>query len=152
LYYRLNVLRLRMPALRERADDIELLAQHFLDVFREQHKGRVRGFGHAAQQAMRGFAWPGNVRELFNRVQRAAVVADGPLISVADLDLQDPPLNHATHSSLGLTRGSAEREAVVTCLRESRFNVSECARRLNVSRVTVYRLCKKYRLSPGQLR
>jgi two-component system response regulator HydG len=152
LYYRLNVLRLRMPALRERADDIELLAQYFLDVFREQHKGRVRGFGHAAQQAMRGFAWPGNVRELFNRVQRAAVVADGPLISVADLDLQDPPLNHATHSSLGLTRGSAEREAVVTCLRESRFNVSECARRLNVSRVTVYRLCKKYQLSPGQLR
>lgn len=152
LYYRLNVLRLRMPALREREDDTAQLAQYFLDVFRAQHKGGARGFSRAALQAMRGFAWPGNVRELLNRVQRAAVVAEGPLISVADLDLQDTPLNHAAGFSFGAARISAEREAVVNCLRESRFNVSECARRLNVSRVTVYRLCKKYQLSPGELR
>ena len=152
LYYRLNVLRLHMPALRERGGDIELLAQHFLDAFRLRHPGRARTFSGSARQAMRGFGWPGNVRELLNRVQRAAVVAEGTLISAADLDLLDAPSSVPLRPSLGLTRVSAEREAVLNCLRESRYNISECARRLNVSRVTVYRLCKKHRLELGGLR
>ena len=152
LYYRLNVLRLRMPALREREGDVELLAQHFLDAFLLRHPGRARAFSSSARQALRGFAWPGNVRELLNRVQRAAVVAEGTLISVADLDLQDTHLPLASHSSLDLTRVSAEREAVLNCLRECHYNISECARRLNVSRVTVYRLCKKHKLAVEGLR
>ncbi|KRE83667.1 Fis family transcriptional regulator [Rhodanobacter sp. Soil772] len=152
LYYRLNVLRLRMPALRERGGDVELLAQNFLDAFRLRHPGRARTFSSSARQAMRGFSWPGNVRELINRVQRAAVVAEGTLISASDLDLQDAQPSATPRSSLGLTRVSAEREAVLNCLRESRYNISECARRLNVSRVTVYRLCKKHRLELDGLR
>jgi two-component system, NtrC family, response regulator HydG len=146
LYYRLNVLRLRMPALRERADDVLQLAQLFLDAFRKQHDCHARTFSALARKALRDFAWPGNVRELLNRVQRAAVVAEGAQISVADLDLQDVVSMHTGHSSLGLTRTSAERDAVVACLRETRFNISECARRLKVSRVTIYRLCKKHQL------
>ncbi|MHB1059574.1 MAG: sigma-54 dependent transcriptional regulator [Rhodanobacter sp.] len=152
LYYRLNVLRLRMPALREREGDVELLAQHFLDAFRSRHNSRARAFGSGARLAMREFAWPGNVRELLNRVQRAAVVAEGSLISAADLDLQDAQAMSSVRSSLGLTRVSAEREAVLNCLRESHYNISECARRLNVSRVTVYRLCKKHKLELDGLR
>ena len=152
LYYRLNVLRLRMPALRQREGDVELLAQNFLDAFRLRHPGRARTFSGSARQAMREFGWPGNVRELLNRVQRAAVVAEGTLISAADLDLQDAQPSATPRSSLGLTRVSAEREAVLNCLRESRYNISECARRLNVSRVTVYRLCKKHRLELDGLR
>jgi DNA-binding NtrC family response regulator len=152
LYYRLNVLRLRMPALRERQDDVEVLAQQFLDAFREQHQTHARTFSRPAREALRGFAWPGNVRELLNRVQRAAVVAEDALISVADLDLQDASLLHVPRSSLGLTRVTAERDAVVACLRESRFNISECARRLNVSRVTIYRLCKKHQLALEDMR
>ncbi|TAM25189.1 MAG: sigma-54-dependent Fis family transcriptional regulator [Rhodanobacter sp.] len=150
LYYRLNVLRLRMPALREREDDMELLAQQFLEGFRAQHRCLARGFSRSALQAMRGFAWPGNVRELLNRVQRAAVLAEDALISVADLDLSatDPsPL-----AGLGRARVEVERETVVACLRASRFNISECARRLKVSRVTVYRLCKKHRLALAEMR
>jgi DNA-binding NtrC family response regulator len=146
LYYRLNVLRLRMPALRERGGDVELLAQHFLDAFRLRHPGRARTFSSSARRAMREFSWPGNVRELLNRVQRAAVVAEDALISAADLDLQDAQPAAPARSSLGLTRVSAEREAVLNCLRESHYNISECARRLKVSRVTVYRLCKKHQL------
>jgi two-component system, NtrC family, response regulator HydG len=152
LYYRLNVLRLRMPALRERADDVELLAQHFLDAFREQHSSCARLFSSAAKQVMRTFEWPGNVRELLNRVQRAAVVAEGALINVADLDLQDVSLSRTPRSSLGLTRVTAERDAVEACLRESRYNISECARRLKVSRVTIYRLCKKHQLALEEMR
>lgn len=152
LYYRLNVLRLRMPALREREGDVELLAQYFLDAFRLRHHSRAHAFSSQARQAMRGFAWPGNVRELLNRVQRAAVVAEGTLISAADLDLQDKQPISASRSSLGLTRVSAEREAILNCLHESHFNISECARRLNVSRVTVYRLCKKHKVALEELR
>jgi two-component system, NtrC family, response regulator HydG len=146
LYYRLNVLRLRMPGLREREDDVLQLAQLFLDAFRKQHECHARTFSALARKALRDFSWPGNVRELLNRVQRAAVVAEGAQISVQDLDLQDVVANRSGHSSLGLTRTSAERDAVVACLRETRFNISECARRLKVSRVTIYRLCKKHQL------
>ncbi len=152
LYYRLNVLRLRMPALRERGDDVELLAQQFLDAFREQHDTHAHAFSRQARDALRRFAWPGNVRELLNRVQRAAVVAEGTLIGVADLELQDELCDTTMPGSLGTTRVEAERAAVVACLRESRFNISECARRLKVSRVTVYRLCKKHRLALDELR
>lgn len=152
LYYRLNVLRLRVPTLREREGDIEGLAQHFLDAFREHHGSRARAFSSDARRALRYFAWPGNVRELINRVQRAAVMAENSLISASDLDLQDVQPQFANRSSLGLTRGSAERDAVVACLRESHFNISECARRLKVSRVTVYRLCKKHQVVLDALR
>jgi two-component system, NtrC family, response regulator HydG len=152
LYYRLNVLRLHMPALRERDGDVDLLAQHFLDAFRLRHqKSRARAFSRDARQAMRDFAWPGNVRELLNRVQRAAVVAEGTLISVADLDLQGTP-SAIGRSKLDPRRVSAEREAVLRCLHDSHFNVSECGRQLNVSRVTVYRLCKKHHIVLDALR
>ena len=152
LYYRLNVLRLPVPPLRERGHDILLLARHFLATFRRQHAAgtRVRDFGPRAEAALAAFAWPGNVRELMNRVRRAAVVAEGPLICADDLDLPegtDGVPHTPASSSLDLARAQAEREAIMACLRASRFNVSECARRLQVSRVTVYRLCKKYNVT-----
>ncbi|GAP65165.1 two component, sigma54 specific, transcriptional regulator, Fis family [Mizugakiibacter sediminis] len=146
LYYRLNVLRLHMPSLRERNGDVELLAHHFLDAFRREHGTRVRGFTQAAKDAMAAYPWPGNVRELMNRVRRAAVMADGPLITPAHLELAEPD-GMLPAFSLESARDSAERDMILDCLRESRFNVSECARRLKVSRVTVYRLCKKHGLA-----
>ena len=150
LYYRLNVLRVQMPALREREVDVDLLAQHFLDRFREQHGSHASGFNVAARRALREFHWPGNVRELVNRVQRAAVVAEEGLISVADLDLPTRP-GGSPVAGLDRARVSAERDALVNCLRETRFNVSECARRLGIARVTVYRLCKKHGLVLDEL-
>jgi DNA-binding NtrC family response regulator len=152
LYYRLNVLRLFMPPLRARDGDVCLLAQHVLDAFQAQAGSHAMGFTPAAHQAMRAFPWPGNVRELVNRVQRAAVVADAPLIGPGDLDL--PMVATAVEISPGLDgrRISAEREVVLACLRECRYNISECARRLQISRVTVYRLCKKHQLVLGEMR
>ncbi|MEW9573615.1 sigma 54-interacting transcriptional regulator [Rhodanobacter sp. Si-c] len=154
LYYRLNVLRLQIPPLRERGDDVELLAHRFLERFRERQACTVHGFESTALRAMRQYTWPGNVRELRNRVQRAAVMAEGALISTADLALPtDAPVRGTPVSAgLGVSRALAEREAVAACLRECRFNISECARRLRISRVTVYRLCKKHRLELQELR
>jgi len=140
-----------MPPLRERDGDIELLAQQFLETFRESYGTRARAFSTSARRAMNTFSWPGNVRELMNRVQRAAVVADDALITPEDLELTGDQRN-GINDSLGSARISAEREAIMDCLRASAFNVSECARRLRVSRVTVYRLCKKHQLALDQLR
>jgi two-component system response regulator HydG len=152
LFYRLNVLRLRVPPLRERSGDIDLLAQHFLESFRETYSTRARAFSASSRRAMNAFPWPGNVRELMNRVQRAAVVAEDALISPVDLELDCEDAQLQRRASLGNARTSAERDAIVACLRDSAFNISECARRLRVSRVTVYRLCKKHRLALDEMR
>jgi len=141
LYYRLNVLRLPMPSLRERGDDIALLAHHFLDRFRQHHTARARGFSAQALRAIAEFDWPGNVRELLNRVQRAAVIAEQELISAADLELAGGP---AVRAQLQQARADAERETLLASLRQSQYNVSACARKMRVSRVTVYRLCRKH--------
>ncbi|HEY0334506.1 MAG TPA: sigma-54 dependent transcriptional regulator [Stenotrophomonas sp.] len=141
LFYRLNVLRLPMPALRERGDDIALLAHHFLDRFRQHHHARARGFSAQALRAIAEFPWPGNVRELLNRVQRAAVTAEQELIEAADLELADAS---GDKPRLQQVRADAEREALLASLRQSHYNISECARRMRISRVTVYRLCRKH--------
>ena len=153
LFYRLNVLRLHLPALADRGADISLLAQHFLDEFRLKHTTRARAFSRDALRAMRTFDWPGHVRELLNRVQRAAVTAEAELITAAELELGD--LAHATQGdggALDLAREAAEREAILGCLQDSGGNISETARRLKVSRVTVYRLCRKHGLDLDALR
>ena len=145
LYYRLNVLRLPMPALRDRGNDVLLLAEHFLRSFRNRHPGRARGFDPGARVAMRHFDWPGNVRELLNRVQRAAIVSEHELISAIDLDLAnaDAPSPRAV---LQDARGQVERDVLLRTLKMHGYNVSACARHMQVSRVTVYRLCRKHRL------
>jgi DNA-binding NtrC family response regulator len=120
----------------------------YADFFAGRDRLHGRRFAPMAQKRLCVYAWPGNVRELRNRVQRAAVLAEGALISAADLALPVGATEHAdpAGASLGVSRASAERETIAACLRDCRFNISECARRLQISRVTVYRLCKKHRL------
>ena len=148
LYYRLNVLRLAMPPLRKRDGDIELLSRQFLRNFRMRHPTRARGYTTEARQAMDRFPWPGNVRELLNRVQRAAITAEGELISSADLEL-----NLSTDGAqLNKARNHAERETLLSCLQQSQYNISACARLMKVSRVTIYRMCRKHQLELEALR
>lgn len=142
LYYRLNVLRLPMPALRERDGDVELLAEHFLAGFRQRHATRARGFSDAARRALREHSWPGNVRELLNRVQRAAVITEADLIECADLELAPADGGEACD----------ERDQLLACLAHSGYNISACARRMRVSRVTVYRMCQRHGLRLDALR
>lgn len=151
LFYRLNVLRLPMPALRDRGSDILLLAHHFLASFRERHVTRARGFSSDATRAMERFTWPGNVRELLNRVQRAAIVADAELIGPSDLELL-PTQPAVPQRVLHDARQSAERDTLLQALRQSDFNITACARQMQVSRVTVYRLCRKHQVALPELR
>lgn len=142
LYYRLHVLHLHMPPLRERHGDIELLANHFLQKFSLEEHGRNHGFTHRAMRAMQNYAWPGNVRELINRVRRALTMCEDALITPGDLGLEAGPPPEI--QGLGRVRAAAEREAVQSTLRATGHNISLAARNLGISRVTLYRLLEKH--------
>ncbi|MEK7839663.1 MAG: sigma 54-interacting transcriptional regulator, partial [Pseudomonadota bacterium] len=147
LYYRLHVLNLQVPPLRDRTGDVELLARFFFDKFSKDHRPQVKGFGLRAIQAMNEHAWPGNVRELINRVRRAMVMSEKRMISAEDLGL----LTTAAHSSRILTldqaRAQAEKSAIQSCLQRSRENITRAAHDLGVSRVTLYRLMEKHAIT-----
>ena len=147
LYYRLNVLRVLLPPLRERPEDIEALAREFLARCAREQPTHVAGFSRAAVAAMNGYPWPGNVRELLNRVRRAAVMAEGRLITPADLRLEEQA-EAAEELSLDLARDQAECRTVREALRRTGGNATRAARLVRVSRATFYRLLDKHRLLP----
>ena len=145
LFYRLNVLHIEVPPLRERGADIELLAQRFLAQARAKTAAAANGFSIDARLAMHRYRWPGNVRELINRVSKAAILAEGSLITPADLDLPDPrESGGARVINLQETREQAERMAVENALSDADYNVSRAASLLGVSRMTIYRLLDKH--------
>jgi DNA-binding NtrC family response regulator len=142
LYYRLNVVRLRTPALCERAEDIQLLAD---DILAEVRGGRVLSFTHKARQAMQSYCWPGNVRELRNRVQRAAALCSGPFIEADDMELTNMD-TLLICGSLKAVREGAERQALQRTLARFPDQLEEVARTLDISRATLYRLLDKHDL------
>ena len=144
LFYRLNVLTLAVPALRDRRGDIEVLARHFFDQFASEADSRLKGFSHKALRALVAHHWPGNVRELVNRVRSAVVMADGRHITPTDLGLAEPGEDPGGPKGLHDVRTEAERDAISSSLDLSCKNVSEAARRLGVSRMTLYRLMAKH--------
>jgi DNA-binding NtrC family response regulator len=153
LYYRLAVLPLEIPALRERRDDLPLLAEHFFRRYASEKSPRLHGFSHRALEAILDHAWPGNVRELINRVRRALVMADGRLITPDDLGLAAGSAGATTRGAAPLddARGRSERAALLESLERSGRNVSLAARELGVSRTTMYRLMHKHSLGEHNL-
>ena len=152
LLYRLNVLPLTVPSLRERKDDLELLARHFFKIFTHDKNPRLTGFSNRALIAIKAHDWPGNVRELINRIRRAMVMSEGRLITPEDLDLLVPELAAApaclrNGEALEDARIRAERDAINVCLQGSGSNITRAARDLGVSRMTLYRLMEKHGIS-----
>ncbi|KQX01968.1 Fis family transcriptional regulator [Massilia sp. Root418] len=145
LYYRLNVLSLQVPALRERKDDLPLLADHFFVQFAAERAPRIRGYSGAALAAMRRYHWPGNVRELINRVRRALIMAEGRLIQPADLGLDGEAAPDGCEP-LGGVRVRAERQAIEVGLGLGK-SMTQVAEDLGVSRMTLYRLMAKHGIS-----
>ncbi|MES3023978.1 MAG: sigma-54 dependent transcriptional regulator [Pseudomonadota bacterium] len=147
LYYRLNVLPINVPALRERPGDLALLAGHFFDAYADEKAPRVKGFSEHALRAIRQHDWPGNVRELINRTRRAMVLSEGRLIGPHDLGLAPPPDGHAGEA-LDQSRIRAERLAIGASLERAGRNITHAARELGVSRMTLYRLLAKHGIEP----
>lgn len=143
LYYRLNVLRVHVPPLRERIEDIESLAWQQFERFARERGVQVRGFSEQALMCLLRHDWPGNVRELVNRIRRAIVMAEGRLITPRDLGL-DRRSGQRRLPSLQEVRAEADSRAIRASLRLARNNCSQAARSLGISRVTLYRLMDKH--------
>jgi DNA-binding NtrC family response regulator len=150
LFYRLNVLPLDVPALRERGNDVIPLAEHYFNAFAAERAPGLKGFSTRAMEAMVAHEWPGNVRELVNRVRRALVMAEGHLIQPSDLGLDDGAPAALTEALDGV-RIQAERAALQAHLCEGK-SMTLVARELGVSRMTLYRLMAKHGIEPPSRR
>ncbi len=148
LFYRLNSLTLRLPPLRERGGDALLLARWFLARYAREFNRRLRGFDEAAVTAISAHNWPGNVRELGNRVQRAALMAEGFLVTAADLELAEETEAAGDDLNLRGARAKLEREMISRAMARGNGNLSGAARLLGVSRPTLYDLLETHGMTP----
>lgn len=150
LFYRLNVIALEVPALRQRKDDIPLLVQKFVEKFAQANRKAVKGFTPQAMDMLMRYDWPGNVRELENAMERAVILAVGEYITERDLPLtiQNASGNGAVFgkSLANKSLDDIEKEAISATLAETADNKSEAARRLGITRATLHSKLKKYNL------
>ena len=146
LWYRLAEMVVRLPSLAERAGDAVLLARHFLRRHAPAINPQIKGLAPDAAYAIASWSWPGNVRELENRVKRAAIMAEGKLVTAADLDLPTCPGEEPLPINLRAVREAADRRAIVEALARTDGNISATARLLGISRPTLYDLLKAYDL------
>jgi two-component system response regulator HydG len=152
LFYRLNVINVKVPPLRDRADDIPLLAQKFLDRYTRENNKDIKGFTPMAMDALVKYGWPGNVRELENIIERAIILCLGQYISEKDLPanvLKDyEPDNMIGHDLAGggKTLNEIESIALVDTLRQTKGNKTEAAKILNITRTTLNNKLKRHNL------
>ncbi len=145
LFYRLNVIHLQVPPLRERPEDVPLLAQHFLRRYATETKKKIDSIHPKALEAMQRYSWPGNVRELENAIERAVVVGKGRQIGLSDL----PFVTARGAAELGeLSLEEMERQHIARLLATKGGNLSNVARVLRINRSTLYEKIKKYGLNP----
>jgi two-component system, NtrC family, response regulator len=148
LYFRLAVVVARVPALRDRAEDIEILAKAFLHKYSTLNQKRGIAFSSDALKALHLHRWPGNVRELQNRVHRAVIMADGKRVTASDLELTVDVVNvPKANPTLREAREGAEREVVQAALRRHRGRITAAAQELGISRPTLYELLEKLGMS-----
>jgi two-component system response regulator HydG len=156
LFYRLNVVTLEVPPLRQRTDDIPLLAQHFLERFAVKNRKAVKGFSPQAMDLLLKHEWPGNVRELENAVERAVILMTGDYITEKQLPIaiaaaHDGPSPAQPGAATAAAAGpgdrpleTIEREAILAALAAADGNKSEAARRLGITRKTLHNKLKQY--------
>ncbi len=150
LYYRLNVVTLEVPPLRERREDIPVLAQHFLKIFSRNNRKEIKGFSPQAMERLVKYGWPGNVRELMNAVERGVVLSRGEYLDEEELPLIP---GHATAPEeilpqdvmpTNMQLDEVEKATILKTLESTGGNKSEAARRLGVTRKTLHKKLKLY--------
>jgi two-component system NtrC family response regulator len=146
LYYRLAEIVIRIPTLAERPGDAVLLAKHFLSRFAPEMNASVKGLAADALAALDAWAWPGNVRELENRMKRAVIMAEGKLVTAADLDLDSMGEDAGDVINLKTVREMADRTAIRRAIARTQGNISGAAKMLGISRPTLYDLLKQYEM------
>ena len=170
LYYRINVVNIRLPTLRERVGDMQILTDHFVQKYCKELDKTITGLGDEATAALRRHHWPGNVRELENAIERAVVLSRNPVIELADLpeQVQVSAQNHraAGAGASGVSPGEGrdapwtpmplaqaleapERRILKEALDANNWNRQETARQLDINRTTLYKKIRRYRLDEG---
>jgi len=146
LFYRLNVINIRVPSVRERKDDIQLLAMHFLKMYADKNAKQIDGFSEDAMLALTSYDWPGNVRELENAVERAVVFTNTKTVPLSVL----PPAvsafaetRHSLNFKIGTPLKELERKAIEITLQHTRGDKNMAARLLGIATRTIYRHLEK---------
>ncbi len=150
LYYRLNVVTVDLPPLRERKEDIPLLAEYFLRKLSAENQKEIADFSPEAKSFLLKYDWPGNVRELENAIERAVILAKNSLVNLADLAYQG--LTPITTAAVGgKSIEEMEKGHIINVLKETKGNFSQAARVLGITRMTLYNKVKAYRLDVKKL-
>jgi transcriptional regulator with PAS, ATPase and Fis domain len=154
LYYRINVISLTQPPLRERIGDIPLLVEHYVAKFNEQTGKKIAGVDEDAMRLLQRHAWPGNVRELLNVLERAVVLSKGTMITPADLPeaIRSQMNSLAAYggivdaATLKLALAAPERQIIIEALETNGWNRQDTAKTLGINRTTLYKKMKKYKI------
>ena len=154
LYYRLKVIEIRLPPLRDRKGGIPILVHHFLSLFREKLKRNIHGISDQAMEALVRYSWPGNVRELRHVIERACVLCEGSTISLEHFpeEIQQPVFHIPEQKEIQAEQGRvptlppyiSEEDEIIDILKRARGNKSKAARLLNINRSTLYRKMQRF--------
>jgi DNA-binding NtrC family response regulator len=152
LYFRLNVVQIKLPPLRERKSDIQLMVISFLEKFSDPH-GPPRTISDDAMRRLIAYDWPGNVRELENAIERAVAMGSGPILHVGDLpsNLHYPSSERVPDKDELLPMEELERRAILRTLRETGGDKLAAARMLGIGKTTLYRKLKQYQMEQAQV-
>ncbi|HHO75702.1 MAG TPA: sigma-54-dependent Fis family transcriptional regulator [Deltaproteobacteria bacterium] len=150
LYYRLNVITLKIPPLRERKEDIPLIAEHFIKMFSAKNNKDIKGFTPQAMDRIIRYAWPGNVREIMNTIESAVVLSSSDYLDEHDLPVipsDNKPIEESRETAAEHSLDKVEETTILNTLKASGGNKSETARRLGITRMTLHKKLKKYGVS-----
>lgn len=146
LLYRINTVEIGLPPLRERAEDVPLLAEHFLTAIRRKYKKQVFGFADATIEKMCRYSWPGNVRELQHAIERAVILSDSETLQPSDFILAKKDSSEPSESFDTYNIDEVEKQLIQKVLRLHEGNISQAAKELGITRASLYRRLEKYGL------
>jgi len=145
LLYRINTVSINLPPLRERKEDIPLLAEHFLKIYRRKYNKRPISIGKETLRNLKRYSWPGNIRELQHAIERAVILSDGSTLRPSDFNLMMTKMISDSPTAVSSIR-DVEKETIVKALNSCNGNITRVARELGFGRSTLYRKMKKYGL------
>jgi DNA-binding NtrC family response regulator len=155
LLFRLNTVEIELPPLRERAEDVPLLLDHFLNLYARKYGKPVRTLPASVLAGLRGYEWPGNVRALRHAAERAVILAEGEAYALSDFPLSraaptiriaPEALPHPAPADAGLNLGKAEKQMIERALQKHAYNISAAATELGLTRGSLYRRMEKHGL------
>ena len=152
LYYRLNVINIHLPPLRERREDIPLLALHFLKQYSATYEKNIRGISPEVMELLEGYRWPGNVRELQNIMERAVILCNDDYLTLHDIPSEFLTIKNATFQRFATyqrAKEAFEKQYIQNLIKSVSGNISEAARVSGLNRRTIYRLLKKHDIKGG---